>query len=130
MSCQAYKHKPFRLVPLIFKQGGNVMESPNHEVDEQHEPDESVWLTAEGNKARVELTDTLVRIIEFKRSPIRRNPFTSEPWDKTKIDKVIEIPRKTITKVDVPLLGNFCQLYVTHTMYNESRLDVFNITYY
>jgi hypothetical protein len=87
------------------------------DLDVRHEPNESVLLTAEGNQARIELTDTLVRITQFKRNPFFSGLMAS--WDKSKIDKVIEIPRNTITKASVMIN----QLSLTHTKDGRSRSD-------
>lgn len=54
---------------------------------------ESVLLTAEGNNANIELTETSLKINEYKKG------FMG--YDKSKISKVHEIPRNAITEVRV-----------------------------
>jgi hypothetical protein len=54
---------------------------------------ESVSLTAEGNNGNIELTKTSLKINEYKKGLMG--------WNKSKIDKVHEIPRDAITEARV-----------------------------
>jgi hypothetical protein len=59
---------------------------------------ESVLLTAEGKNGKVELTAASVRISEYKKGLMG--------WNRSKIDKIHEIPRDLITRAEVSQ-GNF-----------------------
>lgn len=68
-----------------------------------------ILLTLEGNNGKIELMESNVRIVLYKE---KLHLGMGRKWDTSKIDKVHEIPKDTITKVDLARPLKTYQLHI------------------
>jgi len=74
-----------------------------------HESSEPILLTLDGNNGKIELIESSVRIVLYKE---KLHLGMGRKWDTSKIDKVHEIPKDTITKVDLAKPLKTYQLHI------------------
>jgi len=74
-----------------------------------HESSEPILLTLEGNNGKIELMESSIRIVLYKE---KLHLGMGRKWDKSKIDKVHEIPKDTITKVELAKSLKTYQLHI------------------